>query len=320
MNSCDRSAVSETIPSEPPGGSIGSLTAEDGSRLRYGVWRLPETETRGTVVLLHGRTEFIEKHFETIADLLKRGLSVFTLDWRGQGLSDTMNGEVLKGHVGDYLHYVEDLKQFMDSLVLAQKSGPLYLLAHSMGGHVALRYFHDNPGVVERAVLCAPLVRLMPGRVPGMITRLVARVVAAAGFHTRYVPGHAVYWASRENFGDNPLTSDPNRYNIAAEWVRHEPALAVGPPTIGWLGAMFNSISALHRPGYAAEIRTPTLMVVGGRDSVVSADAARDYSTRLGDGDFLLMREASHEILHERDEIREAFWAAFDRFIGLEGL
>jgi lysophospholipase len=310
----------DAIPIQPPGGSLGTFTAVDGTRLRYGAWRLPEADNRGTVVLLHGRTEFIEKHFETIADLLRRGLSVFTFDWRGQGLSHAVADKVVQGHVGDYRHYVEDLKLFMDTRVRAQTSGPLFLLAHSLGGNVALRYFHDHPGAVDRAVLCAPLVRLVPGRVPGVAVRMAARLIAATGLSTRYVPGHAAYWATRNNFDGNPLTSDPGRYRIAAEWIKREPALAVGPPTIGWLGAMFNSISVLHRPGYAAAIRTPILMIAGGRDGVVSAGAARAYGAHLKDGDFLLLPEASHEILHERDEIRDVFWAAFDRFIGLETL
>lgn len=317
MTSFDDNISQGALPDQPPGGAISFLTAPDSSRLRYGIWKVPEDSCRGTVVLLHGRTEFIEKHFETIADLLARGLSVFTLDWRGQGLSDTLNGETLKGHVGDYLHYVEDLEMFMTTKVAPATQGPLFIVAHSMGGHVALRYCHDHPGVIRRAVLCAPLVQLEPGRAPGLLTRLAARVIVGLGFHTRYVPGHAAYWSARENFPGNPLTSDERRYRIASEWIKRDPNLAVGPPTIGWLGAMFRSISEIHRPGYGAAIETPILMIAGERDTVVSAAGARRYCDLLPHGSFLSLPEAQHEILHEREDIRAVFWSAFDRFLDL---
>jgi lysophospholipase len=38
--------------------------------------------------MVGGFTECIEKYFETIANLAERGLSVWCLDWRGQGGSE----------------------------------------------------------------------------------------------------------------------------------------------------------------------------------------------------------------------------------------
>ena len=49
----------------------------------------PPERPRGTVVLLTGRGEFIEKYAtEVVGELLERGFAVVALDWRGQGLSD----------------------------------------------------------------------------------------------------------------------------------------------------------------------------------------------------------------------------------------
>ncbi|MBV8934190.1 MAG: alpha/beta hydrolase, partial [Alphaproteobacteria bacterium] len=38
--------------------------------------------------MVSGFAECIEKYFETVADLARRGLSVWCLDWRGQGGSE----------------------------------------------------------------------------------------------------------------------------------------------------------------------------------------------------------------------------------------
>jgi lysophospholipase len=48
------------------------------------------TWARGTVVLLQGRNECIEKYYETIRHFTGRGLWVATFDWRGQGRSDRL--------------------------------------------------------------------------------------------------------------------------------------------------------------------------------------------------------------------------------------
>ena len=73
------------------------LTTGDGVRLR--VADFPTTEGRkGTVCILQGRGEFIEKYFETINDLRNRGFSVVTFDWRGQGGSERLIPSQ-KGHV-----------------------------------------------------------------------------------------------------------------------------------------------------------------------------------------------------------------------------
>ena len=69
----------------PSGGVCGTFESFDGARLRYAVWQASRGPKAGTVCLFGGRTEFIEKYFEVVADLRRRGFAVATMDWRGQG-------------------------------------------------------------------------------------------------------------------------------------------------------------------------------------------------------------------------------------------
>src|SRR5947209_6135545 len=70
---------------EPHGLVWGNFAAPDGAKLRWG--HLPAADPRAECVMVGGFTECIEKYFETMADLTRRGLSVWCLDWRGQGAS-----------------------------------------------------------------------------------------------------------------------------------------------------------------------------------------------------------------------------------------
>jgi len=82
--------------------SIGYMTTGEGSRIRYGSWQSENRTHRGTVLLLSGRSEFLEKYFETVGELIQRGHDVYSFDWRGQGLSTRMLANRHKGFVRTY--------------------------------------------------------------------------------------------------------------------------------------------------------------------------------------------------------------------------
>src|SRR5438477_12805164 len=68
---------------EPAGFEWGRFVGSDGVALRWG--RLAAPAPAIDCVLVGGLTEFVEKYFETMRDLVARGLAVWCLDWRGQG-------------------------------------------------------------------------------------------------------------------------------------------------------------------------------------------------------------------------------------------
>ncbi len=116
-------------------------------------------------------------------------------------------------------------------------------------------------------------------------------------------------------FEGNPVTSDPARYARSALVAEHAPELAIGGPTVGWVKAAFAVMDKLSDPRFGADWRTPTLIFLAGEDRVVSSPAARHFAAKLFATKAVTMTGARHEIMQERDAIREAFWAAFDAFI-----
>ena len=97
----------------PSGAIAGLFQGYDGAPLRYARWTETTGTGRGTVVIISGRTEFIEKYFETIADLRRRGFAVAIMDLRGQGGSKRLLDNPLKGHVRHFRDYDYDLALFM---------------------------------------------------------------------------------------------------------------------------------------------------------------------------------------------------------------
>jgi lysophospholipase len=300
----------------PPGAVVEWLTLADGVRLRTARWILPASETHGTVVLIQGRTEFIEKYFEVVGELLARGLSVITFDWRGQGLSTRSLSEPLKGHVADFSDFDADLNAVMTKVVREHGTKPYHALAHSMGGNVLLRYLHDNPHEFERAVLTAPMLAVKTAPYPEWVARSLAVCSAAAGARNAFVFGGAAQSPFKLVFETNGVTSDVRRFERFMACINAEPKLALGAPTFGWLEAAFRSMHLVASEEFAQAIETPVLLIGAAHDQIVVPGADLTLIKRIKRGMYVMLK-AEHEIMMETDEIRRAFWACFDPFVGL---
>ena len=292
-------------------GRIEIETLPGGAHLRTGRWEA-DGACRGRIVLLQGRTEFLEKYAETIGELTGRGFEVRALDWRGQGLSDRMLRDRHRGYVDDYGTFLGDLGWFLGHIGAPPRGLPTVVLAHSMGGHVVTRALLERRLRPDRMVLSAPMIDL-PVAAP---LRPLAGILAATGFATAYVPGFGGgYDPASVRFEGNALTSDPARFATMHARLAANPALAIGAPTWGWLAASLRSIRVLRALSEPGPRTCPVLLCSAEKDTVVSVAAQRDICDLLPDFEFISIRDSLHEALQETDEIRARFWDAFDRFV-----
>ena len=288
--------------------------ARDGARLRYALFGTSSRPLHGTVCLFGGRGEFIEKYFEVVQDLRERDFAVATFDWRGQGASERPLRNRFKGHVNHFACYDDDLTSFMQNVVLPDCPPPYYALAHSMGGNIVLRAL-DERTWFSRVVAVCPLVSLMPPAMPWPLIRLTSEVLSVLGLSTLYVPGSDNKAAELSPFSGNRLTSDPVRYERTVELLETNPDLGLGGPTLGWLAAAFQAMAELRRKKFPHPLKAAVLMLAAGQDKVVSSKAIYRLGQRMPTSSEITVDGARHEILMERDEFREQFWAAFDAFI-----
>jgi lysophospholipase len=297
----------------PPGARVLPLTTRDGATLRAAWWPATVRQPRGTVCLLQGRAEFIEKYAETIADLLARGFAVAAFDWRGQGFSERDVDNPRKGHVADFALFAHDLHAVRESL-LGHLPEPHFALGHSMGGAIALLAAKEGRLPFERLVAVAPMVALCMVRRPRAAMRL-AYALNLVGFGRAFVPGGGETSIATKPFPGNRLTADPARYARNAAAASAVGAAAIGDPTVGWLAAAFRLMGLFEDPAFPLSIRLPTLIVAAGSDPVCATPAIERFAARLKAGHAVVIPGARHEILMERDAVRAQFWAAFDAFV-----
>lgn len=298
----------------PEKASGGFLTARDGKKIRYAYFAATGRPLKGTVVILPGRNECIEKYFETIRDLSARGLGSALIDWRGQGGSDRLIRDPQRGYVRSFAEYASDLEQFFEEIVLPDCPGPYFMLAHSGGALVALLAAPNMVNRVRRMVLIAPFLELPGQRLSMKTIHLISTLLCLVGLGRLYAA-----WGPRKPggtpFEENNVTSDPVRYSRNVQLYETFPQLALGGPTIRWLQAASKASLAVRDPDFMARIKVPMLVVAAGADRVVSTRAVEDFPTHLRLGSLLTIDGAAHEILQEKDLYREQFFAAFDAFI-----
>ena len=271
-------------------------------------------EPRGSIIFSPGRTEFIEKYLETVADFTERGFNVLIVDPRGQGLSDRILEDKLKSYIDDFQTYADDLAFAASELdPLLPKSH--IVMGHSMGGTIALQSVISG-SINPSAVICsAPMLGLFD--IDSTIMKWTMQICTAMGLGTKNLPFQKQRSGLPIPFNINKLTSDKDRYRHWAAYFQTTPRLRLGPPTYGWIVAALKSMAYVNRN--ASELNIPCLIVAAGADPIVDPKSNETFARKAG-GRYNVVPGALHELFLERDVYRDQFFETFDQFLMEQGL
>lgn len=299
----------------PAAAREGWWTAADGYSIRRIDWPGAADGPRGSLLFLAGRGDFYEKYLEVLNYWHELGWQVTALDWRGQGGSGRFGDDGVAEPDDEFAIWTGDLTNFW-RLWRAQSKPPHAIVAHSMGGHIALRAMADGIVIPDAAVLCAPMLGLQPQYIPrGVLYRLARRVARFRGAGTATQNEHDISVRAAINRFDR-LTHDADRYADEAWWRQERPQLSFAPPTWGWIEQALASSGELERPGVLEAVDVPMLILAALSDKLVSLRAIREAAARLPRCELVSFGEgARHELLREADGLRDRAIAEIDRFL-----
>ncbi len=292
----------------PEGASAEWFEGFGGARLRAALFPC-QGEARGSVVLSPGRTEPIEKYFEVVRELNRRGLVVLAHDWRGQGLSQRMLPDRLRGYAEGFDAYLGDHAALLEAFA-ARLPKPWIGLGHSMGGCLELLVLAKGEKRLSAAFLSAPMLAVSTGPWPLWFTRAVVGANGLIGRRGAYAL--PVYDPLAHSFEIDRLTHDRARYELYKAQLIACPDLAIGAITWGWLDFALKAAAAIAAPGALEHVEIPVSIVAAGDDRLVLNAAARIAARRLPRGAYAEIAGAYHELLMETDQVRAEVWAAFD--------
>jgi len=255
-----------------------TITTGDGLRL-YVKRRVVEN-ARGEVVIAHGFGEHSGRYGPLAERLNRESYSVTAYDHRGHGLSDG-----LPGHVENFSEYEDDLDKLIASVRERADARPIFLIGHSMGGLVALRYLAKKGSELAGGIISAPLIAVAVP-VPAhklMIARVSARMAPRMRLDNEINPANL----SRDPEVGKAYQADPlvNR-KVSARWFAEATRAMDEVKT------------------WAAQITCPLLVMHGTEDKLASCAATKALFARLGstDKELEIYSGYYHELFNEPEK------------------
>ena len=259
-----------------------TLRARDGTAIRFLTWAA--AEPRAVLLLSHGLGEHAGRYAPFAAILAARGVTVAALDHRGHGRS---GGQ--RGHVDRFFRYAEDFEAFRAAVAGRLRAQlPTFVLGHSLGGLIVIRWLQANRGVrVRGVILSAPLL--------GVTLRAPAWKLALSGSLSRWLPRLPF----RSGVDPEKLSSDPayirSYHDDPLVHSRITPRLYT--ELMAATGAAFAECAVLREP--------PLLVLIPGDDRIVDAAAVARFASSLpGEVTVRHYPGMRHEVLNEAERAR----------------
>jgi acylglycerol lipase len=153
----------------------GTLAGARGRRIFWQSWK-PDASANAVIVIVHGAGEHGGRYEHVAARLVAAGYAVYAPDHRGHGRSEGPRALIER---------LDDAVADVDGVVgmgADRHPGlPVFMLGHSMGGAIALRYALAHQDRLAGLILSAPLAALEAVPAP---LRLVGRALSAVAPRT----------------------------------------------------------------------------------------------------------------------------------------
>jgi alpha-beta hydrolase superfamily lysophospholipase len=260
----------------------GSFNGVEDRRIVWRSWSpAGDQQLKGVVTLAHGYGEHSGRYAYMASRLTAEGYAVYAPDHNAHGRSDGRRGRVSLAAA------ITDLDQMIVTVSVARHPElPQFLLGHSMGGAIALRYAIAHQGRLAGLVVSAPLAAVDGGAALKAIGKLLG--VIAPGVPVSRVDPKLV---SRDETVVKAYIADPLNYHGSV------PA-GVGREFL---------LSAETLPQDVRQITIPTLLLWGTADRLCPPRGAEAVAANIGSSDFTKRAYEGlfHEIMNEpeRDQV-----------------
>jgi len=287
----------------------------DGAQIRYG-YQPADGKAQGCVIVVPGRAEFLEKYEEVSQEFAHRGFEFWIMDLRGQGGSQRVLGDPLKGYIDSIDTYVHDLSFFAQNVIPTSGLQTL-LLSHSTGGLICMKALVDKTLAPDMAIFLSPFFALAGSTPMKFAARALTKMYMGLGLGQAYLPGQNSYDPLAAWTDNCAITSDPHRYERFTDTLRTHKHLRLGGVTAGWMSACLDAQSKIRDFANSRSDRPSLRMLAlfGAEDRIVDAMFSRCLMQTLGGTAPDPILQARHELLQEKDNVRTIVWDYVDHFI-----
>ncbi|HYZ82484.1 MAG TPA: alpha/beta hydrolase [Solirubrobacteraceae bacterium] len=255
--------------------AAGSFAGSRGRRIFWHAWT-PGGVVRGVVVLVHGAGEHSGRYGHVVSRLVAEGYAVHALDHRGHGRSDGP-----RAFIEDLDHAVADVDTLVDRAAAAQPGLPVFMLGHSLGVLISVRYALAHQERLAGLILSGALAAIYP------VPRALELVGRAASVLAPRAPLIAI---------DASLVSrDP----AVVEAYRADPLVHHGKLPARTAAQIADAVASL--PETVGAITVPALILYGTADGLCPPAGSEMLAQRIGSAELTVKAYEGlfHEILNE---------------------
>jgi 2-hydroxy-6-oxonona-2,4-dienedioate hydrolase len=264
-------------PSGVPRINVQYLPLADGTKVRV-LETVPMQ--RDAVMLVHGWGGSVYSFSETIPAIAAAGFRAIAFDLPGHGLSDKPEDDATyaTSALANTIIEVADRMGLRRFSLVGHSLGALLALELAMRGEKRIdRIILINPPGIGRSALIPVMKALSPPFVEGFVSRVLTRGV--------------VEFILRRAFGtrERPLPRDVDEYWAPAQFDGFIHACRACLHQVRW-----KRLSATK----LRSVRLPVLIIIGGRDRIVPADAKRAREL-IPTAQTVLIPEGGHLVMQE---------------------
>ena len=285
------------------------FTGKNNVQIAYRHLAHDRSADRKLMILVNGRAENMLKWSEPAYDFYHQGYDVLLFDHRGQGYSTHLLTDSEKGHLDEFRFYVDDMAKIIEKVTELFNYSTQHLLAHSMGALIATYYLANCDHCMNKAVLSSPFYGI-PLKHP-IRDELIIALMNIFGQGERYVFGKGPY--QQANLEYNELSFCKTRMKWMNRVNRKNPAIHLGGPTFRWVHLCLNAIKRL--PKVIPKIEIPILILQAEKEKIVDNKNLEKLTALFPHVESMLVPQAKHEILFEKDNVRKAVLERVNQFL-----
>lgn len=272
----------------------GTVRGQAGADIVYVAWK-PEAP-KAVAIVVHGYGEHMGRYRHIGAALAERGYAVYGVDHRGHGESGGARCNVER-----FSYFIDDLQQVVERAKADRPGLAAFMIAHSMGGLIAVNYAIKHQEQLRGMVLSAPG---LGGRdnMPPLLLKM-------AGVVARIAPGLQV--TSLSTGAGSGLSRDPQIQELfdADPLCYHGKVKArMGNEMLKAVAAAWSGVPTLRLPLLILHGTDDPIVPLANSQRLYEAVSSQDKRLRLWDGgrhenfNELYKNEAIAEMLAWLDE------------------
>jgi acylglycerol lipase len=257
--------------------------AADRTKIYQQSWQPADRPVRAIIAIVHGYAEHSHRYLHVATALVEQGFAVHSFDLRGHGKS---SGD--RCFVDSFSDYLTDLDRFLTEIRQQYPDRALFLLGHSLGGAIALRYVLEYQPDIQGLILSAPFLGSRAEDVP-------APVVAFVKLLSQFLPK-----LPSIRVDASQISSDP----AIVQAYRTDPLVTTTKMPLRTLAEIFGNIHQINQR--QQEIALPILILHGTADGLAHVSHSERLYAGISSVDRTLKLYPGlyHEIFNEPDRAR----------------